>query len=99
MKKTIEKSEIEKLLAAHDAVKGTANYGKYLMCMEYKRKDGSRWTGWKFLCWSIPVARDMAVKTIKGQTYLIREFTDDMGYHNMERFTVTKSVAEILGIA
>lgn len=82
---------LQKLTAANDAVRGTADYTKYHMTCDSKR-DGR----WRFICWTIPHTTGK-IKTFKDKTYIIAEYVGvDERY--LERFEVREEVKELLGI-
>lgn len=76
---------VEKLNAANDALKGTAEYHKYRMECEYKYKGK-----WKFAGHAVPT-KPGKLKTYKGTTYIIIE-------DGSNRYTVTEAVKELLEI-
>lgn len=79
----------EELHRAHNAVRGTQDYTKYLMQMDSKR------TGrWKFCMHTIPYMTG-EIKTVRGKTYIV---TTDFWDGTPQRFEVTEAVRELLGI-
>lgn len=97
MKKIVTMEQIQKIIDANNAVRGTYDYMKYYMCFEYKyRNYNNKWTGWKFMRWTIPTAYTKGnyyLKTIKDRTFLMFERDD-----SVERFEVNTAVKELLGI-
>ena len=89
--KEFTKEMLQKLTAANDAVRGTADYCKYHMACDSKR-DGR----WHFICWAIPHATGK-IKTFKDKTYIICEYVGICERY-LERFEVREEVKELLGI-
>lgn len=101
MPRTITENQLKTLREAYESTLGTADYTKYLMCTEYKRKENNKWTRWYFLGWYIPTtgaAEDFYVKPVGNKLYLMREcclIGDDTG---VERYEITPAVKDLLGI-
>ena len=95
MKRIIEKADIQRLSEANESVKGTNDYYKYQMMVEYKRKENGKWSRWKFIGWSFPVCSDMKVKKVGRKVYLIIENNSD---GTITRYTLTESCNEILKV-
>lgn len=97
MKKMVTNEQIQKIINAHESVLGTDNYNKYLMPLEWKYKKDNKWTGWKFIAWTVPARiKDTMIyfKTIKDRTYMMIECNTD----EIERYEITPTVKELLGI-
>lgn len=75
-----------RLNKANETVKGTSNYNKFSMPMDFL--DGKKW---KFAMWGTPCMVGV-IKTVKGKMYIIT--TDSYGYST--RYTVTDEVRELL---
>ena len=96
MNKKVTNKQLNTIAMAHKAVCGTVNYTKYLMCMEYKYKKDDKWTGWKFVSWTIPtvlVNNTYYFKTVKGKLYIMIDRENEV-----ERYEVTPAVKDLLGI-
>lgn len=89
--KEFTKEMLEKLTAANDAVRGTADYIKYHM--QFSSKHDGRW---KFICWAIPHTTGK-IRTFKDKTYIICEYVGICERYP-ERFEVKEEVKELLGI-
>ena len=48
MKRVVTKQELDTLVKANDTVRGTHDYMKYFMMMEYKTKQNGKWSAWKY---------------------------------------------------
>lgn len=98
MKKIVTASEIALLREADDRVKGTNDYTKYHMMIEYKTKVGGRWSPWKFLTWSVPYPQDMKVSKFKDKIFLSTEGHNVLGNEEITRYTLTEEVNKILKV-
>lgn len=97
MKTHLTVKDMNKLRDAHESVRGTNEYQKYLMENELKRRlvDG-KWTNWKFIGWYIPYSADeVKIKKVGEKVYIMCDgaFGDEI-----ERYTVTEEVNELLDI-
>ena len=97
MKTHLTVEDMNKLRDAHESVKGTNEYQKYLMENELKRRlaDG-KWSNWKFIGWYIPYSADeVKIKKVGEKVYIMCDgaFGDEI-----ERYTVTEEVNELLDI-
>ena len=97
MKTRLTIEDMNKLRDAHESVRGTNEYQKYLMENELKRKrsDG-KWSNWKFIGWYIPYSADeVKIKKVGEKVYIMCDgaFGDEV-----ERYTVTEEVNELLDI-
>lgn len=96
MKKMVTDAQLNIIANAHKAVLGTTNYTKYLMSMEYKYLKNDKWTGWKFVSWTIPtvlVNNTYYFKTVRGKLYIMIDRENEV-----ERYEVTPAVRELLGM-
>lgn len=85
MKRTVSVKDIEKLRNLSDSLKGTSEYMRYYMMLEFK--SGKRWV---FSGWYVPQKQhEMIVKKVKNNIYLI---------DGDERYTLTKAVNDVLQI-
>lgn len=98
MKKTVSEQDIQKLVEANDSVRGTSDYMKYHMMIEYKTKHNGKWSSWKFLSWGVPIPFDMIVKKVGKNIFLMREGLSAMGEEEITRYTLTESANTILNI-
>ena len=97
MKTHLTIEDMNKLRDAHESVKGTNEYQKYLMECELKRRlaDG-KWSNWKFIGWYYPYSADeVKIKKVGEKVYIMCDgaFGDEV-----ERYTVTEEVNELLDI-
>ena len=97
MKTHLTVEDLNKLRDAHESVRGTNEYQKYLMENELKRRlaDG-KWSNWKFIGWYIPHSADeVKIKKVGEKVYIMRDgaFGDAV-----ERYTVTEEVNKLLDI-
>ena len=64
--------------------------------MEYKYLKNDKWTGWKFVSWTIPtvlVNNTYYFKTVRGKLYIMIDRENEV-----ERYEVTPAVKELLGV-
>lgn len=98
IKKTLTFEDLKTLWNAHDVLRGTKDYQKYLMQNEWKHKfaDGS-YSNWKFAGWYIPYSIDEAiVKRVGDNVYIMSKEPDFNG--TIDRWLVTEEVNELLNI-
>ena len=90
MKKTVEQWQIDKLFEASNSVRGTKDYTKYLMQMEFK--NGKTWSflGWYYL--SRPVNSNVYVKTNPTGDYLYVERNNG----DIDRYLLRDEVKEVM---
>lgn len=99
MKRVVTKQELDTLVKANDTVRGTHDYMKYFMMMEYKTKQNGKWSAWKYLGHGIPIPADMTVKKVKDAVYLMRSsISSETGEDEMTRLLVTEAVNKVLNI-
>lgn len=99
MKKQLTSEDLKVLRDAHVALKGTADYQKYLMENEckYKRAIDGKFSGWKWIGWNIPYSQDKLIVKKHGENvYLMCEQSD--GFGCVDRWKVTEEVNELLKI-
>lgn len=97
MRRYVTEEQLTKLANAHNAVSGTLDYAKYLMCMEYKYVKEGKWTPWTYVSWSIPTPKnnnEYYFKKVKDNIYIMIEYYGG----EMERYIVTPAVKELLNL-
>lgn len=105
----ITREQLNLLTNARNSVRGTSDYLKYNMAMEYKYTKMNRntlkdeYTNWYFIGYSIPSRIEKPdfyyTKRVKDNLYIISEpYYDELGHLNVERFTVSEAVQELLHI-
>ena len=97
----ITREQLNLLTNARNSVRGTSDYLKYNMAMEYKYTKMN--TNWYFIGYSIPSRIEKPdfyyTKRVKDNLYIISEpYYDELGHLNVERFTVSEAVQELLHI-
>lgn len=81
--------QAKKIEELTEKLKGTAEYGKYYMSLEYKQ--GKKW---EYLGWSIPPTnKDGVLKTYRGTTYIMYEMNGEQ-----RRYEMTDQIKELFEI-
>ena len=94
MRKFVSPEQLNRIFEANEYQKGYLNFGKYHMCLECKFKSDGKWTGWKHITWTIPsIDGTYYFKTVRGTMYIMRELDSEV-----ERFTVTREIKELLNL-
>jgi hypothetical protein len=71
-----------------EELKGTADFGKYYMSLEYKR--GKKW---EYIGWSVPPTNaDGMIKKYKDKTYIMYDVQGEQ-----RRYTMTKEIEKLIG--
>ena len=94
MKKTLTSKDLQKLFDAHDALKGTKEYMKYLMPNECKFKRNGKWSSWKWIGWNVSYSLNEAtIKKVGSNVYIMRKSEDEV-----DCWQVTDEVNQLLKI-
>ena len=94
MRKIVPMEHLNSIFEANEKTKGSSEYGKYTMCLECKFQKDNKWTGWKYMAWTIPnVTGSYYYKEVKGKMYMMRDLDSAV-----ERFEVTQNIRDLLNI-
>lgn len=94
MKKFVSPEQLNRIYEANEQAKGLLDFSKYHMCLECKFKSDGKWTGWKYMTWTIPsITGTYYFKTVKGKLYMMRDLDLEV-----ERFEVTPIIKNLLNL-
>lgn len=86
--KTISRQQLERLRHADESVKGTVDYTRYQMPLEWRNSSGR----WIFLGYGIPnVNLDTSIQNVRGNIYIVQTNAD--GLH---RWRISDAVQNLL---
>jgi len=98
-KRYITKEEIKKINDLNNSVRGTSEYTKYHMMQEFKYKKDGKWTHWIYAGYIDRIYRkNLFVKTVKNKVYLVTETFTELGGDTVDRYEVTDTIKEVLGL-
>lgn len=98
-KRIITNEEIEKIIALNNSVRGTSEYTKYHMYSEEKYFNNGKWSNWCAGGWADKIfVNKLIVKKVRDKIYLVSEPYKVGDYTYMDRYEVTDTIKEVLGL-
>ena len=98
-KRIITNEEIEKIIALNDSVRGTSEYAKYYMYSESKYLNDGKWSNWCAGGWANKIfVNKLTVKKVRDKIYLVSEPYKICNHTYMDRYEVTDTIKEVLGL-